>query len=100
MLEETFRLEGASSPKLPPLASGASRRAAVISNSAAATRVPVARRVSAAPSIAPPSAPEQLLTWLVEVERKLEADIVSLSAAVLFMVALITYERGVQVGAG
>lgn len=83
-LEETFRLAGAASPELPP------RPQSAISGA------------SKAPAAAAKPAPAWLLRlnpplWLVAAEQRLEADLPTIGLTVLFMVGLITYERGVQV---
>jgi hypothetical protein len=90
-LEDSFRLDGAASPELPaPQAGG-------VSSSAARDATSQARAPAAADAAAWPPAALRLPRWLVEAERRLEADLPTIGLTVLFMVALIGYERGVQV---
>lgn len=112
ILEETFRLEGASSPERPEPTSnqpnGASHaspipptidapRAISAANTPSQALTPAPTTSGAAPAGAAPLSPlRAAVAWVVEAERRLEADLTTIGITVTFMVALIVYERGVQ----
>ncbi|KAI8467894.1 MAG: hypothetical protein J3K34DRAFT_471300 [Monoraphidium minutum] len=77
-LEDAFRIRGPSNAAPPAAAPPAA--------------APPARAAAPPPWLAALHLP----AWLVEAEQRLEADLPTIGLTILFMTALIAYERGVQ----
>ena len=100
-LEDAFVIQGPSSPKLSVLPQAGNSN----SDGTTSSRRAPSSRGSPAAGAAGAGAPAWLLrlnppAWLVDIEQRLEADLPTIGLTVLFMVGLITYERGVQVRCG